>query len=65
MTIDVDKTVSMIATPFAIFCAVAMIKLWDYNCENTGWLFALAMVLLPIAVTILLIYHYYVNYLKK
>lgn len=46
---------------FCLFLTGSMIKLWKYNVESNGWLFAFAMVLGTSVTTILLVYHYFKN----
>jgi hypothetical protein len=60
-----DKIVSYIATPLVAVATGAMVHLFGYNSENYGVLFGLAMVALPLVTTLALIYHYYVNWIKK
>jgi len=47
---------------FAVIWTIAMIKLWKWNVEGTGWWFAFAMVFLGIVVlTVSLLQTFYVD----
>lgn len=56
-----SKLFSILGIIFALFVSINMAILFKYNVENSGTLFAVFMLILPMSATAALIIHYLNN----